>query len=144
SSGQLTQMTNARGEATAYVYGATGALEEVQGPLGAAVVYTRDALGRVLSATRNQAAAPTKEYDAANRVVRVTYPSGLHSEFVYDRLHLSQRRDRAGRWSYLTHDSLRRLTSVRDSARRVLQLVWARTGGLDAIVDAAGRRTEWQ
>jgi YD repeat-containing protein len=85
----------------------------------------------------------TLDYDALNRLTKVTYPDDTFEEAIYDRLDVGEIRDRLGRVTRFRYDGARRLTSVIDAAQRIVQLAWCACGSLEALVDAKGQRTTW-
>jgi RHS repeat-associated protein len=143
--GQVLTVTNAKQEQTTYVYDPNGYLQTVTGPLeGATVSYGYDGYGRVQSATPAGEAVVTTAYDLLNRPTRTTYADGTYEELTYDKLDVVSRRDRAGRLTRVTYDSLRRVVASRDPAGRTVQQQWCPCGALAALTDANGHATRWE
>ncbi len=146
SRGQVLAVTNALGHTTTYAYDTNGYLLAVDGRLPGTndtSRYTYDAVGRLRTVTDQDGYTLTFDYDAIDRFTRVTYPDGTYEEITYNRLDLEIVRDRTGRQTRLTHDSLRQLTAIQDALGRVTRLQWCGCGGLDAIIDPLGRTTRW-
>jgi YD repeat-containing protein len=85
-----------------YVTSATGAVS------GATTTYTFDAYGRFRTISPPAQDTITLDYDALNRLTRVTFGDGTYKEIVYNRLDAEHVRDRLGRWSHVRFDALRR------------------------------------
>jgi RHS repeat-associated protein len=145
AAGQLTAQTNAKGETTSYFYDASGYPSSIQGPLPAAVTtYSYDGYGRPRTVTEADGYFVTIDYDALNRRTKVTFPDGTYEEVSYDKLDVARYRDRLGRLTYIFHDALRRIVSVRDPLGSVIVQQWCDCGSLDAIIDGNGHRTSWE
>jgi RHS repeat-associated protein len=81
--GNLTESLNRRGDAIRYTRDARGLLLRKDYADGSHVDYTYDARGNMLTAT-DATAATTMSYDAADRLLQITYPSGRFLSFTYD------------------------------------------------------------
>jgi YD repeat-containing protein len=96
----------------------------------------------------------TYDYDALDRVTKVTYPDGTYEETVYNRLDPERSRDRLGRRTHTFHDALRRQVAIRDPLGRTTTFQWASPsggscggggcGGADKLIDANGNVTTWE
>lgn len=105
---------------------------------GATTSFTYDGYGRVHTTTGSDGYTRTNDYDVLNRMTRVTYPDGTYSQWVYDLMHIGERRDRAGRTSRTTRDALQRVVSITDALGRTKTYPWCGCGSLDAITDPKG------
>jgi RHS repeat-associated protein len=144
--GQILAMTNALSHATTYSYDSNGYLLAVDGPLPGTNDmrrYTHDGVGRLRTASDVDGYLLTFDYDNLDRLTRITYPDGTYESATYNRLDIEVLRDRAGRETRLTHDSLQQLIAVEDPLGRVTRYDWCGCGALDAIIDALGRATHW-
>jgi RHS repeat-associated protein len=150
--GQVETSTNAKNEVTTYHYDTDGYLQNVVGPLPAAIVsFTYDGFGRLRTTTNSDAYTVTVDYDAIggdvtktlNRVAKVTYPDGTYEEVTYDRLDPEWTRDRLGRWSRKWYDALRHVVATQDPSNRIVTFDWCGCGSLNAITDANGHTTSW-
>ena len=145
AAGQVLTRSNALNETTTFAYDAGGLLAAVIGPVaGATTTYTYDGYGRIRTATGPDGFTVTHDYDPLDRLGRTTFPDGTYDETVYGGLDAIGRRDRMGRWTHYMFDALRRATSTRDPLGRTVQQQWCSCGTLDAVIDAAGKRTSWQ
>jgi len=70
----------------------------------------------------------TNYFDGLDRPTQTQFPDGTFSSNRYDRLDLSARRDRSGKWTYLNHDSVRRLTNANNEAGQVLKVAYGDCG----------------
>lgn len=103
---------------------------------GAETTYTRDALGRVVQVSNATGGAPeitTFSYDAGNRLIAMTDPSGAQQQWSYDaRGNLLTERDADGRTVSYSYDANDNLTAVTDPLGRVTSFSY----------DANGLRTQ--
>jgi len=146
SRGQVLTATNPRGDTTTYSYDSNGYLLAVDGPLPGTndtTRFTYDTVGRLRTATDPDGYTLTLDYDAIDRLTRVTYPDSTYESITYNRLDPEVLRDRAGRETRLTYDSLRQLIAVQDPLGQVTRFDWCGCGGLDAMIDPMGRMTRW-
>lgn len=146
SRGQVLTMTNPLNERTAYSYDANGYLKAVDGPLTGTNdhhLFAYDAVGRLESVTDSDGYILKFEHDAMDRLTRITYPDNTFEAFTYNRLDVGVLRDRGGKETQLTFDSLRQLTSVQDAAGRLTRYEWCGCGDLDTVIDPMGHATSW-
>ena len=84
--GQLTESINGRGDAIDYIYNSAGLLTRKTYADGTHVDYTYDSHQNLISAT-DSTGTTTMAYDSADRLTKITYPSGR-----FPRIHLRCRR----------------------------------------------------
>ncbi|MCY2990023.1 MAG: dockerin type I domain-containing protein [Planctomycetota bacterium] len=83
AAGNLTIATNRRSEATSYTYDSQGRRTKMQYADGSSVTVTYDSRWNVVTLT--DASGPTDfQYDSADRVTRITYPTGRYLQYTYD------------------------------------------------------------
>ena len=154
SNGQLTKITNAKGEITSLTYtGANGTgtgyyLTKVVGPAapgstGDSTTYQYDSVGRLITATDSQGYSLSYAYDNLDRLTAVTYPDGTYEQNYYSNLDLVWHKDRLGRWSHNVYDALQRPLSVTDPLGRSTSYTWCMCGALTSLTDPAGNVTSW-
>lgn len=144
--GQVLTATNALGHVVSFSYDTNGYLLAIDGPLpGTSDTshFTYDNIGRLRIATDVDGYTLTFDYDELDRLTRVTYPDATYEEITFNRLDTEVLRDRGGRETRLTYDSLRQLVSVQDPLGRITHYDWCGCGGLDAVIDPLGRATSW-
>jgi RHS repeat-associated protein len=144
--GQLTSVTNALGQTATYAYDALGRLLSADGPLagtGDRSTFTYDAVGRTNSVTNGEGYMLVFQHDNLDRVTRITYPDGSYEQITYTNLSPTQLRDRQGRITTMTYDSMQQLVSVTDPLSRVIKLDWCQCGSLRRMIDPMGRVTTW-
>lgn len=162
--GQITQITNAKGETTTAEYYAAdtgsggtfkqrkGRIFRIDGPLSGSndkLEVDYDGKGRVASVTRNlgpnagDVYVTQYAYDNADRITQVTYPDGKTRHYTYDRLDLRSEKDELGRTTTYTYTALQQLASMRDPLGRLYQLDWCRCGAMKKLIDPMGRETKW-
>jgi len=144
--GQLLTTTNPKNETTTLNYDTNGYLLFIDGPLPGTnhtTSFTYDIVGRVQSVTGPEGYRLAYGYDNLDRLTNITYPDGTFQTFTYDKLDRVKSRDRMGRETVYSYDSLRHLTSVRDPLNRVTRFEYCGCGALSSLVDPMGRRTSW-
>ncbi len=144
--GQILAITNPLSHVATFAYDTNGYLLAVDGPLPGTndtSRFTYDNVGRVRTATDVDGYTMTFDYDALDRLTRSTYPDSSYEEITYNRLDPEVLRDRAGRETRLTFDSLRQLVAAQDPLGRVTRYDWCGCGGLDSVIDPMGRMTRW-
>mgnify|MGYP001187733189 CR=1 FL=1 len=145
--GQLASRTTPLGQTINYFYDANGYLTSVDLPLPGAsdsISFTYDSTGRLRTRTEADGYSLTFDYDDLDRPVKTTFPDGTFEEIVWHFLQPASIRDRLGRITAYTYDSLGQLTSVTDPLSRTILYEWCRCGGLKALIDPLGRRTSWK
>lgn len=147
SFGQLTYVTNALAQITSFSYDASGRLETINGPLSGSsdsIGYTYDALDRVRTFTDSDGYTITMDYDAMGRTLTNSFPDGTTEEFGYNNLELATFKDRAGRVTTTTYDSLRQLKEIQEgSGAQVVSIDYCNCENISQMVDGAGRPTLW-
>lgn len=145
--GQLLTTRNPKGEITYFSYDGNGYLLRVDGPLPGTndfSTFTHDSFGRIRTWTDESGYQLTFDYDAMDRPTKITYADASFQEYTYNRLDLAQIRDRAGRFTTMEYDNLRRITKMTDPLSRAMHLQWCGCGNLESITDALGRSTSWE
>jgi YD repeat-containing protein len=145
---------HAQGATTTFTYDPAGYLTQVSGPVpGATTTLTYDAYGRRRTVTDAAGLVLTYDYDALDRVTKVTYPDTTYEETVYNRLDAEKRRDRLGRWTQTFHDALGRPVATRDAAGQTTQYQYGGSGcsscgsggdKLMRLIDPNGNATSWE
>ena len=145
---------HSQGATTTFSYDTNGYLTQVSGPVpSATTTFTYDAYGRKRTSTDATGLTLTYDYDALDRVTKVTYPDTTFEETVYRWLDAEQRRDRLGRWTRTFHDELRRPVATRDAAGQMTQYRYGGAGcgscagggdRLSMLVDPNGHATTWE
>ena len=87
---------------------------------GATSTYTYDAYGRVESVEDADGYAVVSDYDNLNRITQRTYPDETTETFTYNRLDLTERKDRLGRITRHFYDGFGRRIATRDVAGRTV------------------------
>lgn len=83
SAGHVTQETNRRGQPTSYVYDLQGRLTRVREADGTTTEVSYDSHWNVATIT-DDSGQTQFGYDLADRLVRITYPSGRYLQYTYD------------------------------------------------------------
>jgi len=144
--GQLLTQTNPKNEITTYRYDPNGYLTSIDGPLEGTsdlITYTYDSFGRVRTTTGVSGYTLFFNYDALDRLVRVTHPDSTFTQYTYVRLDLVHARHRNGQATLLEYDDVGQLTKETDPLGRVTLFSWCRCGSLKSLIDPMGRTTEW-
>jgi RHS repeat-associated protein len=146
SRGQLLASTNPKSETMSYTYTTDGYLIAVDGSLPGTndtIRATYDAFGRTRTLTGFSGYSVTFDYDAMDRITKVTYPDSTFEQFTYDRLDLVVFRDRAGRQTFYEYDNMRQVKKQTDPLNRVTRFEWCRCGDIKSLTDSMGRLTSW-
>ncbi|HEY9756550.1 MAG TPA: RHS repeat-associated core domain-containing protein [Oculatellaceae cyanobacterium] len=145
--GQLTTLTDANGNVTTNTYSPDGLLLQTDGPMpGSAdsTTFSYDGLNRLYSVTDSQGYTVYFSYDNADRLTLVTYPDGTTEQTVYDKLDAVMQKDRLGRWTQTSYDSMEQPLSVVDPQGRKTQYSWCACGALNSLTDPNGHVTTFQ
>ena len=86
----------------------------------------------------------TFDYDALDRVTRITHPDGTFEQTTYNRLQPSVLQDRIGRQILLEYSPLGQLTQRTDPLGRVTLFQWCSCGDIKSLTDPMGRTTTWR
>jgi YD repeat-containing protein len=140
----LASVTNPLDQTTSYQYDPLGNLTAITNANSlTAARFTYDAFARIRTITDLEGWMVTYDYDAADRVTKITYPDGTTDLYTYGKLDLASYQDREGRlWSY-AHDANRRLTSITDPGRKQTLLGYNGIGELTSLTDPNGNVTRW-
>jgi RHS repeat-associated protein len=144
--GQVLTAVTPNGDTNTYTYDTNGYLLMVDGPLPGTNdlnFATYDAFGRTRSWTDESGYTVTFDYDAMDRMTRVTHPDSTFEQFTYDRLDLVAVRDRAGRQTLYDYNNLREMKTRTDPLGRVTRFEWCRCGAIKSLTDPMGRTTSW-
>jgi RHS repeat-associated protein len=121
SRGQLSTTTTPLGNQQTYTYDANGRRSGFSDPVGS-IVYTRDALGRILTETENGKTL-TRTYDLDGRMTSITDGSGNAIGYAFDS---------AGNVTSLTYPNGQAVVYGYDAANRMV-----------SVTDWAGRKTSY-
>lgn len=77
-------------------------------------------------------------------MTQVSYPDGTTSQTVYDKLDPVLLKDRLGRWTQRSFDTLDQLAYVIDPLGRQTKYIWCNCGSLSSLTDPNGNTTTWQ
>ena len=129
--GNLTRSLNRRGQLVRYTYDTRGLLTRKTCQMARVSITHMTRSGNLLSAT-GPTGATVMEYDATDRMVKITYPGGRFLQFVYDAggrrtrstdqsgFSVNYRYDTAGRLEELTDGASQRLVLYQyDAAGRL-------------------------
>ena len=140
--GQLVAATNALGQTLTLAYDNNNYLTNITGALpGATTSLTYDGFGRVRTVTDSEGYTVTYDYNSLDQPTKVTYPDGTYQQLVYKNLDPVLSRNRLGRWSTATYNSLRQLTAFEDALGRITSFERCSCGALESITDPLGRTT---
>ena len=135
NSGQITQMTDGKGNITNYTYSDHGDLLSVQTAVGTRH-FTYDAAGRKLSETDENGHATTYTYDLNNNVLVVTDPLGKTVESTYDANNqLLSIQDKNGSITYYSYDKKGRKVSSTDPLGKITSYLYDVRNNLISVTD---------
>ena len=148
SNGQLHTVTNPLNKITTLNYDSGSRLSSVIGPLSAnptvSFGYDPVVTTRVKTVTDIDNNTKTYDFDNLDRVTKVAYSDGTYESITYKYLDPEWIRDRLGRWTRVSYNSLRQKVAVMDPAQRLTQFTWCKCGDLKSIVDGNGNTTIWR
>ncbi|HEY9755253.1 MAG TPA: LysM peptidoglycan-binding domain-containing protein [Oculatellaceae cyanobacterium] len=153
--GQLLTTTDALGNVSTRNYSVDGFLTSVDGPLPGnadTTTFQYDGFNRLYSVTDSEGYTRYFQYDnsayAANdrgdRLTLTTYPDGTTEQTIYCNLDAILRKDRIGRWTEDSFDSMDQLSFDIDPLGRKRSYTWCSCGSLGSITDPNGRTTSFQ
>jgi RHS repeat-associated protein len=141
SRGQVETATNELGEVTVYGYTPTGNLSTIESPLQATTTFTYNGQEQLASATDSEGYTVLADHDEADRPSVVKYPDGTTETITYDRLDVATIKDRKDRLTTLSHDAVRRLTTVMDANSGVTTLGYGLEDAPTSLLDPMQRQT---
>jgi RHS repeat-associated protein len=142
--GQVAAITNALSQVTLFNHSASGNLTSIDGPTNNDTVYLGyDAFDRVNAITNADGYWMKIAYDAFDRPVTNTYPDGTTETLAYQYLDPQTYKDRAGKVTQFTFDSLRHLTRITEATNWNTYFDWCDCGDLSSVTDPAGQVTRW-
>ena len=145
--GQLKTVTDANSDVWTYSYNSDNYLTEIQGPLSGSAdvtMFSYDFYGRLYQVTDSEGYVLTYSYDNANRLTQTTYPDGTSEQIVYNNLDAVLKKDRIGRWTQDSYNSMDQLAFEIDPLGRKTQYTWCACGALASLTDPSGNTTTWQ
>jgi RHS repeat-associated protein len=147
SFGQPTTITDPLGNITSNIYNADGFLVQTDGPLPGnsdVSTMTYDGYNRLYSTTNSEGYTVYLSYDNADRVTQITYPDLTTEQTIYNNLDAVMTKDRIGRWTQYSFDSMDRMSFMIDPLGRKTQYKWCLCGALTAVTDPNGNTTSFQ
>ena len=144
SKGLLQSLVNPLGETTTYGRTPTGNIASIQEPLSKTTTFSYDSAERMASATDSEGYTAQVTYDAGDRPTQVTYPDGTNDQLTYSRLDVVQTKDRLGRITQMSRDSLGRLLALTDANGGVTSLGYGLEDGPNSLTDPNGNQTQFQ
>ena len=124
-----------------------GYLTKIDGPLSGSddiTTFSYDSFGRLAQRTDSEGYTLAFSYDNANRPTQTSFPDSTTEQTIYDKLDAVLRKDRIGRWTQDSFDSLDQISFEIDSLGRKTQYTWCACGSLASLTDPAGNTTTWQ
>jgi YD repeat-containing protein len=124
-----------------------GFLTKIDGPMPGTqdvTTFTYDGYNRLYTVTDSEGYTLTFSYDNMNRLTKTAYPDGTSEQTVYFNLDAVMTKDRLGRWTQDSYDSIRQLAYEIDPLGRKTQYVWCTCGSLTSLTDPNGHITTWQ
>ncbi len=154
ANGQTTHITHSKGtnsETTKYTYDADGWLEKIEhtSPENPAqfvtlATFTHDAVGRIRTHTDESGQEMIFDYDNIDRLTLITHPDTTTEQRAYTHLDLTASKDRAGKWTRIAYDKIRKPAYQMDPQGRITQFEWCKCGDLQKIIDPDGKLTHWK
>ncbi|MBS1954389.1 MAG: hypothetical protein JST89_09385 [Cyanobacteria bacterium SZAS-4] len=146
SFGELTQTTDANSGVWTRSYDSSGYLTQTEGPLSGnkdVHNFSYDSFGRLQTSADSEGYTVTFAYDALNRPTLTTYPDGTTEQTVWNKLDAILTKDRIGRWTQDSYNSMQQMSYEIDPLGRKTQYAWCNCGSLAKLTDPAGNVTTW-
>ncbi|MEL6893693.1 MAG: DUF6531 domain-containing protein, partial [Actinomycetota bacterium] len=142
---RMTSMTNGLGNTWTYTYDAVGRQTSSTTPLGHVTSRTFDDAGRLLSSTAADGGTTVYVYDADGRLLSTTDPVGAVTSNTYDPTTglLSSTTDPEGRVTTYSYNPLGELIAVEANDGGVSETDYGTLGRVTATRDALGRETTY-
>src|SRR5262249_16138648 len=134
--GQLTNLTDANGNVTTRSYDPDGYLTEIDGPLPGnndKTTFNFDGYGWLYTRTDSMGYTRTFSHDLMDRRTQITYLDGTSEQIIYNRLDAVLLKDRNGRWTQRSYDSMDRLVFEMDPAGRKTKYSWCACGSMTSL-----------
>jgi RHS repeat-associated protein len=147
SFGQITTKTDPASNVWTMTYDDNGYLTQVQGPLSGSndvSTISYDGYGRAYQTTDSEGYILTYSYDQADRLTQITFPDGTSTQMIYDKLDAVLLKDRIGRWTQRSFDSMEQVSFEIDPLGRKTSYVWCDCGSLMSLTDPSGNKTQWE
>lgn len=149
ANGQLNYVDNANGERIKFNYDAginyLASIDYAAAGSTDLTSFLYDGFGRVWKITDSEGYQLAYEYDALDRVKKITYPDGTFEQMIYNpaNLNLDATRDRLGRVTRMYYDALQQPVTIQDPLGRLTQIGWCKCGSIKSLVDGNGQTTTW-
>jgi RHS repeat-associated protein len=144
SKGELTQVTDPKGNATHLTYTSAGLVASITDAQSNTTTFTYDARGNRLTSTDALLNVTTYTYDTMNRLTRITAPDTTYTQFAYDyrgrRISVT---DANGKTTAYQYDDADRLLAVTDAAANLTVYGYDTENNLVDITDAASHQTSF-
>ncbi|MGH3133443.1 MAG: RHS repeat-associated core domain-containing protein, partial [Gaiellaceae bacterium] len=151
--GDLTSVTDPKGNSTTYTYDAAGNVASVTNAVGGKTTYTYDSLGRgltMVSPRGNVTGADPAQYttrysyDAAGNRLSVTDPLGHQTSYTYDNDgNLLTVTDANSNATTYTYDAANQLTEITRADGSIIRSSYDAVGNLASQTDGAGKTTSY-
>jgi YD repeat-containing protein len=144
TAGQLLSLIDPEDKTTSYEYDNSGYLIDIINTDNVVTHhYTYDSFGRKLTLVDRDGYILSFEYDALNRLTKITHPDSSYQEIIWDKLDISQKRDRFGKVTNYNYDSVRNLLTVIDPSLRPITMTHDENGDLLTVTDKENKTTSW-
>ncbi|WP_431685685.1 Ig-like domain-containing protein [Hahella sp. NBU794] len=144
--GRLLSHTDFNGQATAYTYDVNDQVSRIDYADGEVETFTYNAMGARLTAT-NSLGTTSYQYDALNRLVEETQPTGAVLSYSYDKAGnktsaIVTHQGKAETTTYL-YDALNRLSKVIDPQGGETLYAYDAVGNRESVTQANGQTTAY-
>ncbi|NJL69948.1 MAG: RHS repeat protein, partial [Microcoleus sp. SM1_3_4] len=145
ASGNITSAIDRRGNKIQYTYNKDGLLTQKQSPDGSQVSYSYDTKGNLTSVTDGTGSI-TMQYDAANQLTNIKYPTGRSLSYTYNadgqRTKLVSQDGYTVNYSYDRDGSLKTLTNA--TGENIISYDYDRAGRLIKETNGNGTYTSYE
>ena len=135
--GQLTGVTDTKGNSTTYTYDSFGNTLTVTDSLGKTTTFGYDSAGiNRISALDANGNASAFAYDANRRLTRITHADGKYRDFSFDACAMTGITDENGNALSISRDKMLRVTATTDALNAVSANTYDGNGNLVTTTDA--------
>lgn len=148
--GQVTLITDPRGNITKNTYLSNGALDKIeyknsgQTTFKVTATFVYDSIGRIIAEADQDGYTLLHEYDYLNRRTKTTYPDNTYTQNVYSCCALASSQARDGSVKQYAYDALKRITKIVKPGSEVQTFEYDANGNTIKVGFGRGESVAWE